>query len=105
MFMVGFQGYALPPRQHAVRGVIESIDHASRSVVLIESRNKTRRTLVWNDSTRLRRDGKKIVPEALQAGTTVRGYCRKEVGRFVLREVRWSDASSGRSATSTQQML
>lgn len=93
LLTTGFDSFALPPRQHSARGVVESIDHAKRTLVLVDPNTKTTRVFVWNESTRFRQGGKKTVPEALQAGTEVRGYYRKEVGRFVLREVRWNDAS------------
>jgi len=105
MLTDGFESHALPPRQHAVRGVVESIDHAKRTLVLVDSKTRTSRIFVWNDSTRFRQDGKRTVPEALQAGTPVRGYYRKEIGRFVLREVRRSDTAPAKSDNSTQQVL
>lgn len=89
----GFRCYALPPRQHAARGVIESIDHAKRTLVLVDPKTRTSRIFVWNDSTRFRQDGKKITPETLQAGIGVKGYYRKEIGRLVLRELRWSNTA------------
>lgn len=102
LLTTGFDSFALPPRQHAARGVIERIDHAKRTLVLVDAKTRASRVFVWNDSTRFREDGKKTVPEALQAGTEVRGYYRKEIGRFVLREVRWSDASLRQSYTTQQ---
>jgi hypothetical protein len=98
----GFESHALPPRQHAARGVIESVDLAKRTLVLVEAKTKTSRTFVWNDSTRFRQDGKKVTPGTLQVGITVRGYYRKEVGRFVLRELRWSNTAPRSSETATQ---
>ncbi len=98
----GFESQALPPRQHAARGVIESIDHANRTLVLVEPKTKTSRTYVWNDSTRFRQDGKKLTPDTLQVGITVQGYYRKEVGRFVLRELRWSNTAPSNSETAPQ---
>lgn len=97
-----FESQALPPRQHAARGVIESIDHANRTLVLVEPKTKTSRIYVWNDSTRFRQDGKKITSETLQPGMTVRGYYRREVGRLVLRELRWSSTAPRSSETAPQ---
>lgn len=98
-----FESYALPPRQHAARGVIESIDHAKRTLVLVDPKTRTSRVFVWNDSTRFRQDGSRTVAEALQAGMEVKGYYRKEIGRFVLREVRWSAAKLRESDASSRQ--
>lgn len=87
----GFKSYALPPRQHAARGVIESVDHANRTLVLADPKTKATRVYVWNNSTRFRQDGRKTTAGTLQSGIAVKGYYRKEVGRWVLRELRWSD--------------
>lgn len=89
----GFESHALPPRQHAASGVIKSVDLAKRTMVLVDSKTMSSRIFVWNDSTRFRQDGKKIAPGTLQAGMTVRGYYRREVGRFVFRELRWSNTA------------
>lgn len=98
----GFECQALPPRQHAVRGVVESVDHAKRTLVLVEPKAKTTRVFVWTDSTRLRQDGKKAAVEALRVGMEVKGYYRKEVGQFVLRELRWSSTAARINETATQ---
>lgn len=102
VLLSGLQSFALPPRQHAARGVIESIDHAKRTLVLVDPKTKTSRTFVWNDSTRFRQDGQKTTGGTLQAGIEVKGYYRKEVGRFVLRELRWSKTAPRISETTTQ---
>lgn len=102
MLLSGLQSLALPPQQHAVRGVIEGIDHAKLTLLLVDPKTKTSRTFVWNDSTRFRQDGQKTTSQALQAGIEVKGYYRKEVGRFVLRELRWSNTASSISETNTQ---
>lgn len=97
-----FESQALPPRQHAARGVIESVDHAKQSLVLVEPKTKTSRIHVWNDSTRFRQDGKKVSHDRLQPGMAVKGYYRKEAGRLVLRELRWSTTASPTSETASQ---
>ncbi len=93
LLTTSFESYALPPRQHAARGVIESIDHDKRTLVLVDPKTKTSRTFVWNNSTRFRQDGQKTSAETLRVGIEVKGYYRKEVGRFVLRELRWSNSA------------
>lgn len=88
------ESLALPPRPHAARGVIESIDHTKQTLVLVEPKTGTSRTFVWNKTTRFRQDGKKIAADALQPGMAVNGYYRKEVGRLVLRGLRWNTTES-----------
>ncbi len=98
-----FESQALPPRQHAARGVIESVDIEKRTLVLVEPKTKTSRIFVWSDSTRFRQDGQKTTHEVLQPGMTVRGYYRREVGRLVLRELRWSNTAPRTTESATQQ--
>lgn len=100
---IAFESHALPPRQHAARGVIESVDLEKRTLVLVEPKTKTSRIFVWNDSTRFRQDGQKTTHEVLQPGMTVRGYYRREVGRMVLRELRWSNTAPRTTETATQR--
>lgn len=97
-----FESQALPPRQHAARGVIESIDYAQHTLVLVEPMTGTSRTFVWNDATRFRQEGKKVTADALQPGAAVKGYYRREVGRLVLRELRWSNSAPSSSKTAPQ---
>ena len=94
--------FALGPRQHAIHGMVEDIDHTKRTLLLIDVKTHARRVFVWNNSTRFRHDGKKIRPEALRPGVEVKGYYRKEVGRFVLRELRWSNTGPRTSGTAIQ---
>lgn len=99
----GFESHALPPRQHAARGVIESIDRANQTLVLADPKTKTTRVYVWNNSTRFRQDGRKTTAGTLQAGIAVKGYYRKEVGRWVLRELRWRDPAPRIHKAATQR--
>lgn len=87
----GFQSYALAPLQHPARGVIQSIDHTNRILVLAES--KTNRVFVWKNYTRFRRGWHKASPDMLRAGQAIKISYRREIGRFVLYEVRWSDTA------------
>jgi len=100
----GFESQALPPRQHAARGVIESIDLARRTLVLIEPKTGASRTFVWSDSTRFRQDGRKVAVDALRPGAAVKGYYRREVGRFVLRELRQSSIAPRTGETGAQSV-
>jgi hypothetical protein len=99
-----FESHALPPRQHAARGVIESIDHAKRIVVLIQPKTEQNRVFVWNETTRFRRGWHKASPDMLRPGDEVKLWYRREVGRFVVREVGLSNIapSSGVQNVSSQ---
>lgn len=94
VLIIAFESQALPPRSHAVRGVVESIDRAKRTLVLVDPKTGTSRIFVWSDSTRFRQDGKKVAPDDLQVGMVVKGYYRKEVGRLMLRDLRWNSPAA-----------
>jgi hypothetical protein len=87
-------GYARSPLSHPVRGVIESIDYTSQTLLLTDSKTHAHRSFSWTRSTRFRQDCGKAEPEALRAGAKVKGYYRRELGRLVLRELRWSASCS-----------
>ena len=66
---------AMPPRQHSVNGVIETIDCASRTITLKSTDGAARLTFVWNDSTRFSRKGG-CAKCSFNSGQTVHGwYC------------------------------
>jgi hypothetical protein len=88
---VGFESYAHAPLQHPARGVIQSIDHTNQTLVLAES--KTNRVFVWKGYTRFRHGWHKGSPDMLHAGQQIKISYRREIGRFVLYEVRWSDTA------------
>lgn len=94
--------YARPPRQHAERGTIETVDHAANSFTIISEKDATKKTFIWKSGTSFRRKspqpdaswitrlfslGEKTTAESLQPGRSVRFYYRKEVGRYVVRSV------------------
>jgi hypothetical protein len=94
--------YARPPRQHAERGTIETVDHAANSFTIISGKDTARKTFIWNNGTSFRQKsprpdaswitrlfslGEKTTAKSLQPGRTVRFYYRKEVGRYVVRGV------------------
>lgn len=89
--LASLQSYARAPLQHPARGVIQSIDYTSRILVLAES--KTNRVFVWKNYTRFRRGWHKASPDMLRAGQPIKVSYRREIGRFVLYEVRWSDTA------------
>lgn len=79
-------GWALPPLQHSVSGVIEAIDCASRTITLRSKAGAVPVTFVWNDSTRFTKKGG-CAKCSFDSGQTVRVSYRREVGQNVLREV------------------
>ena len=73
--------WAVPPRQHAVTGVIEELDRSRRQLIL---KSVPRLELVWNERTRFLGH----CPDCqLKAGQMVKIYYRRELGQNVLREV------------------
>jgi hypothetical protein len=94
--------YARPPRQHAERGTIETVDHTANSFTIISEKDATKKTFIWKSGTSFRQKspqpnaswisrlfslGEKTTAESLQPGRSVRFYYRKEVGRHVVRSV------------------
>ena len=86
-------GWALPPLQHSVTGVVEAIDCASRTITLKPKDGAAPMTFVWNDSTRFTRKGG-CAKCSLNSGQTIRVSYRREVGHNVLREVSTKGASA-----------
>ena len=84
---------ALPPRQHSVNGVIETIDCASRTITLNSKGGAAPLTFVWNDSTRFTKKGA-CAKCRLDSGQTVHVWYRREVGQNVLREVSTKGAAA-----------
>lgn len=88
-----FETQARPPVQHPAQGVIQSIDVTNRTLVLTEPKAATNRIFIWKNSTRFRVGGQKVSPDSLHAGQPIKLYYRRESGRLVLREVRWSESN------------
>ena len=85
-------GWAFPPRQHSISGVVDAIDCASRTITLKSKDGAAPMTFVWNDSTRFSHKGG-CAKCSLDSGQTVRVSYRREVGQNVLREVSTKGAS------------
>lgn len=90
-----FESYALPPIQHPARGVIQSIGSTNRTFVLAEA--KTNRVFIWKSYTRFRHGWHKASPEMLQAGQAVKLWYRREIGRLVAYEIRWSETQTNKT--------
>lgn len=86
LFATTVSGWALPPRQHSVSGVIESVDWPSRRILLTSADGTRRVVLAWNDRTRFTKSAG-CAQCSLAVGRAVSIYYRQEVGQNVLREV------------------
>lgn len=93
MMLMTYESQARPPMQHPAQGVVQSIDLTNHTLVLIEPKSATNRSFIWKDSTRFRVGGQKTSPDSLHAGQPIKVYYRRESGRLVLREVRWSESN------------
>ena len=85
---------ALPPRQHSVNGVIETIDCASRTITLKPKDGAAPLTFMWNETTRFTSKGG-CAKCSLNSGQTVHGWYRREVGQNVMRELSTMGADAG----------
>ena len=81
------ESQALPPRQHAVSGVIASIDYDAHTITLAPSKGDKPLVFVWKDHTRFAQGWSRICLGALEPGQPVRVHYRREVGQLVPREV------------------
>ncbi len=80
-------GWAFPPRQHSVSGVIASVDWTNRQISLKSADGNSGLGLAWNDRTRFTKDAG-CAKCSLAVGRAVSIYYRQEVGQNVLREVK-----------------
>lgn len=87
LFASAGNGWALPPRQHAVRGVIESFDQGTHTLTVAPASGKKSLVFVWKDSTRFKQGWNRLCSGALQKGTPVTVHYRREIGQLVPREV------------------
>jgi len=86
-------GWAIPPRQHPVTGIIENIDCARRSFTFRSAGAAQAAIFIWNDGTRFTKS--RGCPKCgLDTGQTVRVSYRREVGQNVLGEVNVKRASN-----------
>lgn len=90
---------ALPPRQHAVSGVITGIDYDAHTITLAPSKGEKPLVFVWKDSTRFSQGWSRICLGAFEAGQNVKVHYRREVGQLVPREVNLRKETSTRCTT------
>ena len=93
VLLAALKTQARPPIQHAAQGVIQSVDLTNHTLALSEPKVATSRIFIWKDSTRFLVGGQKTSPNSLRAGQPIKVYYRRESGKLVLREVRWSEAN------------
>lgn len=86
--------YAHSALQHPARGLIQSIDSTNRTFVLAEA--KTNRVFAWKNYTRFRQGWHKASPEMLQSGQAVKLWYRREIGRLVAYEIRWTETQTNK---------
>lgn len=78
---------ALPPRQHAVSGVISKIDYDAHTITLAPAKSEKPLVFVWKNSTRFSQGWSRVCLGALEPGQPVKVHYRREVGQLVPREV------------------
>ena len=80
-------GWALPPRQHSVSGVITDIHRDARTITLAPSKSNQPLVFVWKEYTRFSRSWSRICLGTLQSGQPVKVYYRARSRQLVPREV------------------
>ena len=84
--LVAASALAFPPRMHSERGTIKAVDPKTRTITLQVCCDTEHFTL--QNWTRVRIDGKKVAPQDIAPGTSVRVSYRHEAGVHSLYEVR-----------------
>ena len=87
LFAATEYGWALPPLQHSVSGVIKTINHDVHTITLVAAKGDQPITFVWKDYTRFSQGWSRICLGALEPGQSVRIHYRRELGQLVPREV------------------
>lgn len=90
---------ALPPRQHAVSGVITGIDYDAHTITLAPSKGDKPLVFVWKNHTRFSQGWSRICLSALEPGQNVKIHYRREVDQLVPREVSLRTETSVRCTT------
>lgn len=84
--MVAVSAFAFPPRMHSEHGTVKAINPKTQTITLQVCCETEQFT--WRGWTRIRIDGKKVVPENIVPGTPVRVSFRHEAGLQSLYDVR-----------------
>lgn len=87
LFAATGRGWALPPLQHGVSGVIQAINYEARTITLATAKGDQPLTFVWKERTRFSQGWSRICLGALEPGQSVRISYRREMGQLVPREV------------------
>lgn len=99
LFAATEHGWALPPLQHSVSGVIKSIDHDAHTITVTPDKGDKPLVFVWKNHTRFSQGRSRICLGALESGHTVRIFYRREMGQLVPREVSLRNGLPTRCAT------
>ena len=92
-------GWAMPPRQHSVSGVITDIARDAHTITLAPSKGDQPLVFVWKNSTGVSRSWRRICLGTLQPGQPVKVYFRREIGQLVPREVNLRTETKARCTT------
>ena len=79
--------WAMTPRQHFVRGIIQNTDHDAHTFTVAPTGGGKHLVFVWKEYTRFRQRGTRICSGALAADQPVKLYYRREIGQLVPREI------------------
>ena len=81
-------GWAIPPRQHLVSGVIVGVDRAAHTLTVAAAKEAKPLVFIWNDFTDFRHRGRAVCEGTLERGQPITLRYRRESGRLVPREVK-----------------
>jgi hypothetical protein len=90
---------ALPPRQHAVSGVIKAIDYDAHTITLAVAKGDKPLVFVWKDHTRFSQGWSRICLGAMEPGQSVKVHYRREIGQLVPRKVSLRKETTARCTT------
>jgi hypothetical protein len=90
--------WALPPRQHAVTGVIKAIDYDAHTITLAPPKGDNL-VFSWEESTRFSQGWSRICLGVLEPGQSVKVHYRREIGQLVPRDVNLRSETPTRCTT------
>jgi hypothetical protein len=88
LFVTSGDIMARPSRQHYAKGVILSVDQTNHSMTVQLHKETKPVVFFWKESTRFRYNDRKKTHVLLATGDKMYFYYRREMGRYMLREVR-----------------
>lgn len=81
------EGWALPPRQHSVSGVIAAIDYDAHTIAVAPTKGDRPLIFAWKGATRFSQGWSRVCIGTVELGQSVKVYYRREIGQLVPREV------------------